>query len=103
MGLEASCTVHVGKKSSAGTAHLEGERLLFRGEFRLDIPFDKVSDLTAQGGTLVVKTPEQEARFELGSPVAERWLRQIKEPKGLLEKLEITPHSRVALVDVRDP
>ena len=34
--------------------------------------------------------------------MADRWARLIKEPKGLFEKLEIGPQSRVAVVDVRD-
>src|SRR5581483_11873599 len=69
---------------------------------RLDIPFDGIRDLAVDEGTLVVKTQDQEARFVLGAPLAERWLRLIKEPKGLLEKLEITPQSRVSLVDVQE-
>jgi hypothetical protein len=34
--------------------------------------------------------------------MANRWARLIKEPKGLFEKLEIGPQSRVAVVDVHD-
>jgi hypothetical protein len=49
-----------------------------------------------------VKTDDQEARFELGAPVAERWVRLIKEPKSLFEKLEVNATMRVAVVDVRD-
>jgi hypothetical protein len=102
MGLEAECTVHVGRKSSTGKALLEGERLIFRGDFRLEVPFDEIRDVGVDAGALVVKTADQEARFELGASVADRWVRMIKEPKGLLEKLEIGPESRVAVVDVRD-
>src|SRR5580704_14763900 len=102
MGLEAECTVRVGRKTSAGKALLESERLLFRGDPRLDIPFDEMRDVTVDGETLVVKTNEQELRFELAAGVADRWLRLIKEPKGLFEKLEVTPQSRVAVVDISD-
>lgn len=101
MGLEAECTVRVGRKASAGTAQLEAEILTFRGEFRLEIPFDRIREVAVDGGALVVAADE-EARFELGAPVAERWMRLIKQPKGLFEKLEIGPQSRVAVVDVRD-
>src|ERR1700736_3720553 len=94
MGLEAECTVRVGRKASAGTAQLEGETLIFRGDFRLEIPFERIRDVTVDGGTLVV-TAEDEARFDLGPQVAERWMRLIKQPKGLFEKLEINPESRV--------
>jgi hypothetical protein len=102
MGLEAECTVRVGRKASAGKALLEGETLVFRGDFRLDIPFDRMKDVAVDGGALVVRTDENEARLELGAPMADRWARLIKEPKGLFEKLEIGPQSRVAVVDVRD-
>ncbi len=102
MGLEAECTVRVGRKASVGKALLEGETLVFRGDFRLDIPFDRMKDVAVDGGALVVKTDDNEARLELGAPMADRWARLIKEPKGLFEKLEVGPQSRVAVVDVRD-
>jgi hypothetical protein len=102
MGLEAECTVRVGRKSAAGTAYLEGETLLFRGDMSLRVPFEEMRDVSIDGDALVVKTAEQEARFEVGAPIAERWLRLIKEPKSLFEKLEVGPQSRVAVVDIYD-
>ncbi len=102
MGLEVECTVRVGRKSSVGKALLEEEALLFRGDFRLDLAFARMRDVTIVGDALVIRTDTQEARFELGEPVAERWLRMIREPKGLLEKLEVGPASRVAVVSVQD-
>jgi hypothetical protein len=102
MGLEAEATVRVGRKASAGRALLEGDTLIFRGDFGLKIPFDAMREVAVDGDALVVKTDEQEARFEIGAAVAERWLRLIKEPKSLFEKLEVKPDSRVAVVDVID-
>lgn len=102
MGLEAECIVRVGRKTSAGKAVLEGEVLVFRGDFRLEIPFDRMKDVVVDGPTLVIRTDDTEARLEIGGPVAERWARLIKEPKGLFEKLEVGPQSRVAVVDIRD-
>jgi hypothetical protein len=102
MGLEAECTVRVGRKSAAGTAFLEGEVLLFRGDMSLRFPFEEMRDVSVDGDALVVKTADQEARFEIGAPIAERWLRLIKEPKSLFEKLEVGPQSRVAVVDISD-
>lgn len=102
MGLEAECTVRVGRKSAAGTALLEGEVLLFRGDMSLRFPFEEMRNVSVDGDALVVKTADQEARFELGTPIAERWLRLIKEPKSLFEKLEVGPQSRVAVVDIHD-
>ena len=102
MGLETECTVRVGRKTSAGKALLEGERLIFRGDFRLELPFEQMKSVTVDGGALVLRTEDGETRLELGAPLAERWSRLIKEPKGLFEKLEVGPQSRVAVVDVRD-
>jgi hypothetical protein len=102
MGIEAECTVRVGRKTSTGKALLEGETLIFRGEFSLQIPFDGMRSVSVDGPALVVVTSDQEARFEVGPVVAERWLRLIKEPKGLFEKLEVGPQSRIAVVDMTD-
>ena len=101
MALEAQCSVRMGRKVSAGTAQLEGENLIFRGDFRLTIPFDRMREVSVEGDTLVV-TADEEVRFELGAPVAGRWMRLIKQPRGLFEKLEVGPQSRVAVVDVND-
>jgi hypothetical protein len=103
MGLEAECTVRVGRRSSAGRALLEGETLIFRGaDLPLKIAFSDIREATVDGDELVVTTADREARFDLGAAVAERWLRFVKEPRGLFEKLEIGPHSRVAVVDITD-
>ncbi|HZU82299.1 MAG TPA: hypothetical protein VE987_05260 [Polyangiaceae bacterium] len=103
MGLEAECTVRVGRKASTGTAQLEGETLLFRGgDLRLEIPFERMRDVSVDGDALVIAA-DDETRFELGAQVADRWMRLIKQPKGLFEKLEVGAQSRVAVVDVTDP
>jgi hypothetical protein len=68
----------------------------------LRFPFEEMRDVSVDGDALVVKTADQEARFEIGGPIAERWLRLIKEPKSLFEKLEVGPQSRVAVVDISD-
>jgi len=102
MGLEAECTVRVGRKTSTGRALLETEALIFRGDFSLQIAFGSMRDISVDGDSLVVKSGDQEARFELGAAVADRWLRLIKEPKSLFEKLEVNPAMRVAVVDIRD-
>ena len=101
MALEAQCTIRVGRKASAGMAQLEGENLVFRGDFRLAIPFERMREVSVEGDVLVVSA-DDEVRFELGGPVAVRWMRLIKQPRGLFEKLELGPQSRVAVVDVND-
>jgi hypothetical protein len=93
----------MGRKTSPGRAHLAGETLAFRGDFKLDIPFDQMGEVRVDGDALIVHSDDQEVRLELGPLVASRWARLIKEPKGLFDKLEIGPQSRVAVVDVHDP
>jgi hypothetical protein len=115
MGLEAACTLRVGRKRSQGKALLESESLVFRvppaaapeegngaPDFRLEIRFDEVRDVEVDGKSLVVRTEGQEARFELTEAVALRWARLIKEPKGLFEKLELSADTRAVVVDVTD-
>jgi hypothetical protein len=58
-------------------------------------------EVSVEGDALVI-IADEEVRFELGAPVAVRWMRLIKQPKGLFEKLELGPQSRVAVVDVND-
>lgn len=103
MGYEAACTARVGRKSSIGKAMLEGETLAFAGEFKLEIPFARMSEVTVDGEALVVRTSDREIRLELGDSVAHRWARLVREPKGLFEKLEVTSEARVAVVGVTDP
>lgn len=103
MGHEAACTARMGRKSSPGRATLEGETLAFVGDFKLEIPFARMSDVTVDGDALVVRTSDREVRLELGGPLAQRWARLVREPKGLFEKLEVTAQARVAVVGVTDP
>jgi len=103
MGHEVACTARVGRKSSIGKATLEGETLAFQGDFKLEIPFARMSDVTIEGNDLVIRTSDREVRLELGGALAQRWARLVKEPKGLLEKLEVTAQARVAVVGVTDP
>jgi hypothetical protein len=102
MGLEARCTASVGRKKSDGKALLETESLIFRGEFSLQIAFGAMREVSVDGDALVIQSADQEARFELGAAAAARWARRIKEPRTLVEKLEIGQDVRVAVVGVRD-
>jgi hypothetical protein len=103
MGQEAECTVRIGRKTAHGKALLETESLLFRGDVRLDLPFESFRGTEVKGEELVIETRGgDEYRFLLGAARATRWVRLIKEPKPLFEKLELTRESRVAVVDVRD-
>jgi hypothetical protein len=102
VGLEAACTVRFKRKVAAGAAHLEADRLIFRGPgLRLQIPFKAVSRVAARGGKLLLKFPEGVATFALGSQ-ASRWALKVRYPRGLLDKLGVKPDARVSVLGVRD-
>lgn len=103
MGLEASCTVTWGKKSSAGTAQLESNELRFAGDFRLKIPFTAINAFEAKGDALRVTFTDGVASFALGAPQAEKWALKIRYPRGRLDKLGIKPESIVSVIGVDEP
>ena len=113
MGDQARCTVRFespgsplesvqqSTRQSMGNAHLETETLVFRGGFRLAIPFKEISAISATDGWMTVTFPGGVASFELGARTP-RWLKAITQPKPLIDKLGVKPGMRVALVDVDD-
>ena len=109
MGDQARCTVRFGGpgshvesvEQSVGSAHLEMETLVFRGGFRLAIPFKDISAISATDGWMTVAFPGGVASFELGARAA-TWLKAITQPKPVIDKLGVRPGMRVALVDVDD-
>ncbi len=86
MGAEVQCTAHYQRRASEGRARLESDALLFRGGFRLAIPFATVTAVEACRGRLKVTFPGGVATFELG-PRAGRWAQSIRAPKRLVDKL----------------
>lgn len=101
MGLEATCRAHAGRKSGDGTAQLETGTLLFRGDFRLEIPLAQVTRAEAREGVLEVRYGRSTARFELGK-LAPKWAEKITNPKGLIDKLGVKPNSRVSVIGIDD-
>jgi len=101
MGLQADCTVRFGDRTSAGRAMLETNELLFRGDFRLKIPFADVKSFEAARGQLEVVFSEGTATFDLGRR-AEQWALKIRYPSPLLDKLGVKPTSRVAVLGIDD-
>ena len=101
MGSQAECAVKFGGRVAKGKAHLESDALIFRGDFRLALPFKSLTAVEAEDGELRLTFPEGTAIFELGA-LAEKWAAKIRQPKSLLDKLGIKPDSQVALVGLRD-
>jgi hypothetical protein len=101
MGSEAVCLVRFGERVSEGKALLETTELLFRGDFRLKIPFRAITRLAADNGELTVGFSEGTAVFELGAN-ASKWAAKIRNPRGLIDKLGVKAGQRVAVLGVTD-
>lgn len=97
MGNELKCTARFGKEVSEGKALLETSELLFRGGFRLKIPFASITSAKAVDGELRLQTADGLAVFELGA-AAEKWREKILHPKSRVEKLGIKLGAKVALL-----
>ncbi len=97
MGNELKCTARFGKEVSEGKALLETSELLFRGDFRLKIPFASIKSAKAIDGELHLQTANGLAVFELG-PAAEKWREKILHPKSRIEKLGVKAGAKVSMV-----
>jgi hypothetical protein len=97
MGNELKCNVRFGMEVSEGKALLETSEVLFRGGFRLKIPFASIKSVKAVNGELRLHTAEGLAVFEIG-PAAEKWREKILHPKMRLEKIGLKPGAKVSLV-----
>jgi len=88
--------VRFGNQESEGKALLETSEILFRGDFRLKIPFSTIKSVKAANGELRVETPEGLAVFQLNEAAA-KWRDKILHPKSRLEKLGVKPGAKVFL------
>ena len=91
------CTAWLGKRESEGKALLETSEILFRGDFRLKIPFSTIKSARAVDGELRLQTAEGLAVFQLGA-AAEKWCEKILHPKSRIEKLGVKPGAKVSLI-----
>jgi len=101
MGKELNCSVRFGKQQSEGKALLETNEILFRGDFRLKIPFSTIKSAKAVDGELRLQTADGLAVLHLGA-AAEKWCDKILHPKSRIEKLGVKPGAKVALLGAFD-
>ena len=87
MGNEVKCRVRFGKQESDGKALLETSEIIFRGDFRLKIPFATIQSAKVVGDDLQVQTAEGLAIFELAAATTAKWRDKILHPKTRIEKL----------------
>jgi hypothetical protein len=97
VGNEVKCTVRFGKQTSEGKALLETSEVLFRGDFRLKIPFASIKSAKAADGELHLQTADGWAVFEIG-PAAEKWREKIVHPKTRIEKIGVKPGEKISLL-----
>lgn len=101
MGNELKCNVRSGKQQSEGKALLETNEIIFRGDFRLKIPFSTIKSAKAVDGELRLQTAEGLTVFQLGS-AAEKWCEKILHPKSRIEKLGVKLGAKVSLLGDSD-
>ena len=107
MGQEIETRARLGGKVLRGKAMLETDYVLFRGAGKKDagarvkILFRDVRSLEAKGGWLRIRHAAGSFELELG-PRAEKWAEKIRSPRGLLDKLGVTPGAAPSLVGAMD-
>lgn len=102
MGSEIKCRMRFGKQTSEGKALLETSEIIFRGDFRLKIPFRDVQSAEVTGDELQLRTAEGVAKFELGTGLAEKWKEKILHPKSRIDKLGVKADAQVTLIGFND-
>ena len=101
MGQEIKCRADFGKQSCDGKALLESTEIIFRGAFRLKIPFQSISSMEAADGKLKIQCPDGLAVFHLGK-AAEKWADKIRNPPSRLDKLGVRAGMKVQLIGRHD-
>lgn len=101
MGQEIKCRVEFGLEKSEGKALLESMEVIFRGGFRLKIPFQSITGLEAAAGKLKIQFADGSAIFHLGA-AAEKWAAKIRNPPSRLDKLGVKPGTKVHLINKHD-
>lgn len=104
MGAEAVCALSENGSRHTGKALLETDELVFRGSdgYRVTVAFANLKRIEAVNGALLLDGPGVSVALELGDEKAKRWADAIRSPKGLLDKLDLKPHFKAALLGVKD-
>ena len=97
MGREATCRARIGGRSGEGKALLETDELIFRGDFRVQVPLNEVTNVVARGGALTLEWPGGKLSLSLGEKAA-AWADAIAHPRTVMDKLGIEPGLKVVLV-----
>lgn len=101
MGFDTTCSATYKKQASVGRAQLEGDHVLFRGDFRVKLLLSSVTDVSTKAGVLSLTSPDGTLTFALG-PAAEKWARKIANPPSRLQKLGVKAGMKISVLGVAD-
>ena len=101
MGATITCRATFGRTSSDGRAELETDYVLFRGDFRVKLPFASIRAIAVSPGVLRLTGPDGTLALALGAK-AEEWAARIRAPKTRAEKLGFKTGQRVSVVGLDD-
>jgi hypothetical protein len=99
MGRTAICHATLGKHSGETQAMLESDRILLRGDFNATLPLHELRAVRADGDALHANTELGALTLNLGKREAALWEKKILSPPSLAQKLGISEHSRIHVVD----
>ena len=97
MGQEIECTMRYSGRTLRGTAYLETDHILFRGQERVKIALRELRGVEAADGVLRLALAGGPAELELGN-VAEKWAAKILRPPSRADKLGLKDGATVRLV-----
>jgi hypothetical protein len=102
MGQETNCKARFDKRASAGHAMLETDYVLFRGDFRVKIPFKSMRKVKAAGAWLKIDAAEGVLELDLGPAAAAKWEQKILHPPSRLDKIGVKAGHKVLILGVSD-
>jgi len=104
MGLESDCILTLDGRTAAGAAHLDADRLTFRGEVRLTVMFADIASVEHRRRDLILRRSDGTTiTLALAdAKTAERWALKIRYPRDLIDKLGIKAGHRVTILGVKD-
>src|SRR5580700_6830442 len=101
MGQEVICKARFENKVSQGKAMLETDYVLFRGAYRVKIPFGAMTSVEAKGGWIEILSSEGTLALNLGA-ASEKWAQKILHPPSRMDKLGVKAGMRISIAGVKD-
>jgi hypothetical protein len=99
MGRTALCYATLGADAGETKAMLESDHILLRGDLRATLPLAALRSVRADGDALHAVTDLGMLTLLLGEREAALWQKKILSPPSLAQKLGITGHRRIHIVD----